>query len=43
LIGRVDGEDPSVSTLGPKLVAAGFTPTSKGYFKRAVACDPRVR
>jgi ATP-dependent Lhr-like helicase len=36
LVARVDGEDPERSAIGPKLAAAGFTPTSKGYFKRAV-------
>jgi ATP-dependent helicase Lhr and Lhr-like helicase len=36
LIARVDGEAPERSPLGPALAAAGFTATSKGYFKRAV-------
>jgi ATP-dependent Lhr-like helicase len=36
LVSRVDGGDPERSPIGPKLGAAGFTPTSKGYFKRAV-------
>ncbi|MFT3765703.1 MAG: DEAD/DEAH box helicase [Minicystis sp.] len=35
LVSRVDGEEPERSAIGPKLAAAGFTPTSKGYFKRA--------
>jgi ATP-dependent Lhr-like helicase len=36
LIARVDGEEVAQSPLGPQLAAAGFTPTSKGYFRRAV-------
>ena len=35
ILGRIDGEDPEASPLGPHLVAAGFSPSSKGWFKRA--------
>jgi ATP-dependent helicase Lhr and Lhr-like helicase len=34
LVARIDGDDPSKSPLGPGLLAAGFTATIKGYFKR---------
>jgi ATP-dependent Lhr-like helicase len=34
LIARIDGADPAASPLGDKLAEAGFTLTSKGYFKR---------
>ena len=34
LIARIDGGDPAKSPLGERLVAAGFTLTIKGYFKR---------
>ena len=34
LVARIDGDDPGQSPLGPKLLAAGFTATIKGYFKR---------
>jgi ATP-dependent Lhr-like helicase len=35
LIARIDGEEAERSALAPRLAAAGFTATSKGYFKRA--------
>jgi hypothetical protein len=35
LVARVDGEETERSPLGPALAAAGFTATSKGYFRRA--------
>jgi ATP-dependent Lhr-like helicase len=34
LVARVDGDEPGKSPLGPRLLAAGFTATIKGYFKR---------
>jgi ATP-dependent Lhr-like helicase len=34
LLARIDGVDAAASPLAPRLVAAGFSPTSKGYFKR---------
>jgi ATP-dependent Lhr-like helicase len=34
ILGRIDGDDPDKSPLGPHLVAAGFSPSSKGWFKR---------
>jgi ATP-dependent Lhr-like helicase len=37
LIGQIDGGDPAASPLSAPLVRAGFTPTSKGYFKRGGA------
>jgi ATP-dependent Lhr-like helicase len=36
LVAKVDGEDTDRSPVGPALAAAGFTATSKGYFRRAV-------
>jgi ATP-dependent Lhr-like helicase len=36
LLERIDGEEAARSALGPRLEAAGFTATSKGYFKRMV-------
>lgn len=41
LIARIDGEDAEQSALGPSLVAAGFTPSSRGYFRRALAAEDR--
>jgi hypothetical protein len=35
LLTEVDGVAATASRLGPRLLAAGFTATSKGYFKRA--------
>ncbi len=35
ILGRIDGDDPEKSPLGPHLVEAGFSPSSKGWFKRA--------
>ncbi|MFS8068761.1 MAG: DEAD/DEAH box helicase, partial [Byssovorax sp.] len=35
ILGRIDGDDPEKSALGPHLVEAGFSPSSKGWFKRA--------
>jgi ATP-dependent Lhr-like helicase len=35
LLSRIDGADPARSPLAPHLAAAGFTATSRGYFKRA--------
>ncbi len=40
LIGRIDGEDPSQSPLAPFLVAAGFTPGSRGFLKRVSGVRP---
>jgi ATP-dependent Lhr-like helicase len=34
LITRVDGDDPGRSALASRLAAAGFTATSKGWFRR---------
>jgi ATP-dependent Lhr-like helicase len=34
LIARIDGDAVEKSPLAPRLLAAGFTPSSKGYFKR---------
>jgi ATP-dependent Lhr-like helicase len=34
LLARIDGMDASASPFAPRLVAVGFSPTSKGYFKR---------
>ncbi len=36
LIARIDGDEAERSPLAPRLAAAGFTATSKGYFKRGV-------
>ncbi|MEO5730880.1 MAG: DEAD/DEAH box helicase, partial [Byssovorax sp.] len=35
ILGRIDGDDPEKSPLGPHLVEVGFSPSSKGWFKRA--------
>ena len=48
LVARVDGEEAGRSPLGPFLAAAGFSPGSKGYLKRAplpyeVRPAPRLR
>lgn len=37
IVGRIDGEEPEKSPLGPHLAAAGFSPSSKGWFKRAAS------
>ncbi len=34
ILGRIDGDDPEKSPLGPHLAEAGFSPSSKGWFKR---------
>jgi ATP-dependent Lhr-like helicase len=36
LLARIDGADAAASPLAPRLAAVGFSPTSKGYFKRQV-------
>ena len=36
LIGRIDGEEAEESAFGARLAEAGFTATSKGYFKRGM-------
>ncbi|MFO0756870.1 MAG: DEAD/DEAH box helicase [Byssovorax sp.] len=35
LIQKIDGAEALGSSLGPQLVKAGFSPASKGYFRRA--------
>jgi hypothetical protein len=35
LIGEIDGEPAQQSPLAEKLVAAGFSPSSRGFLKRA--------
>ena len=35
LIERIDGEDPTGSRLAPHLREAGFSPTSRGFHRRA--------
>jgi ATP-dependent Lhr-like helicase len=37
LLARIDGEETERSPLVKQLTAAGFTPTSKGYFRRAAS------
>jgi ATP-dependent Lhr-like helicase len=37
LVSRIDGEEAARSSLGARLTGAGFSPTSKGFFKRAAA------
>ncbi|MEP7121348.1 MAG: hypothetical protein ABJE95_10580, partial [Byssovorax sp.] len=34
ILGRIDGDDPEKSPLAPHLAAVGFSPSSKGFFKR---------
>jgi ATP-dependent Lhr-like helicase len=34
ILGRIDGDDPEKSPLGPHLTEAGFSPSSQGWFKR---------
>jgi ATP-dependent Lhr-like helicase len=40
LIAQVDGEPTEKSPLAPYLSTAGFTPTSRGFFKRGFRRDP---
>jgi ATP-dependent Lhr-like helicase len=34
LLAKIDGDTPDASPLSPGLVAAGFTPTSRGYLRK---------